>query len=361
MNSRTALTLNGRSSARLNGVSVEIRSDGWRYRYTDGWIREAIAPSGVALSWLYKGDRIANIQGPGGQSLLAVHVSNEGIVLEGVSGTFRFRREGPDSAGTTRWFFFFPDGREMKMVFSSEGGGVTRLKVISPGMEDCLYRWRSDSGALLSDGDFTYEVRPTDTGMPLLHRIAQQGWTEWYMFDTVRGMSIYKRQDGSRVVSWYHVQPGPTYMKAFRMDSLSEDQRLVSSRRVAYDAGGNVLKEWTEPGEASLGGSQGVRYIGLEEAERLHGQPDVLFVDARTAAEYSRGHIPGSVRLGRSQFVADFASLKRDLRAVRMLVVYCTSRQCEDSSIVATQLWQRGFRNILLFEGGWAEWGKENQ
>jgi len=145
------------------------------------------------------------------------------------------------------------------------------------------------------------------------------------------------------------------------VDTLSGDQKLVSSRLLKYDSQGNVEKEWIEQGPAALGKAQGVRYIAVDEAERLHAQPGILFLDARKRGEYEHAHIPGAVHLGRSTFEAAYPALETRLKAADTLVVYCVSRQCEDSSIVATRLSQLGYASVLLFEGGWAEWWKRHR
>lgn len=351
------VSLNGRVSARLEGNFTEVQSEGWRYRYSGGKIHEAVSPDGTSLFWIYQKGQISGLGDSRGERLLAVTRTDHGVVLSGRMGTFQFRGGEPDAAGALRWRLSFPDGREEEIILASEGPGITRLDIRSPGLEDRTYRWKSDSGALLSDGDFTYEARPTDMGFPVLHKIDRSGRTEWYVFDAVKGMAVYKRQDGSRVISWYHEQPGATYRKVFRMDSISAEGRLMSSRRLSHDVDGNLLQEWTEPGEAtSRIPAADLRYIDLQEARRLHRQPGVLFVDARKPSEYSRGHISGARRLSRSQFATDFASVRNLLAAAASLVVYCSSRQCEDSCVVATQLWQRGWRHVLIFEGGWEEW-----
>jgi hypothetical protein len=92
----------------------------------------------------------------------------------------------------------------------------------------------------LTDGDFRYEEHPTDAGEAALYRIDREGESEWYIFDLKEGRSTYKRQEGSRVVSQYHIQPGPTYMKPFQMDSLAGagDGALISFRRVSYQSDG---------------------------------------------------------------------------------------------------------------------------
>ena len=65
--------------------------------------------------------------------------------------------------------------------------------------------------------------------------------------------------------------------------------------------------------------------------------------------------------LGRSSFEADYPALENRLKAADTLAVYCTSRQCEDSSLVATRLSQSGYESVLVFEGGWAEWWKRHR
>ena len=273
----------------------------------------------------------------------------------------------------------FPDGRGKVIEVAAEADGVSQMTIVSRSVGNASgtlapleekFRWKA--GALLSDNDFAYETRRTDTGEDILHRVDRKGRTEWYTFDTARGLATYKRQDGSRVQSWYHVDPGPKYMKCFRMDTLSKDQALISSRLLTYDSEGKVENEWTEERagdkETRRQGNaetrrQGdvVRYIGVAEAEQLHEQPHVAFIDARKAGEFEHGHIPGAVRIGRSSFEADYPAMETQLKAADTLVVYCTSRQCEDSSVVATRLSQLGYAGVLVFEGGRAEWWKRHR
>lgn len=52
----------------------------------------------------------------------------------------------------------------------------------------------------------------------------------------------------------------------FRMDTLSKDQQLVSSRLITYDAQGNAQMEWTQADPAPEEHPEGVRFLSLEEA-----------------------------------------------------------------------------------------------
>jgi len=343
---------------------LDIESERWIYRFQGERIQEAISPGGARFTWKYEDGNIVGIR-RGSDDVLTVERASGSLRIHSDSGDFTFRREGSDSQHAT---LTFPDGREDRIKIASDGEDVSRMTIVSSGKGNAsgtlaprVYRWKTSTGALLSDSDFTYEVRHTDMGEDILHRVDRKGRSEWYAFDVERGLATYKRQDGSRVQSWYHVEHGPRYMKCFRMDTLSGDQKLVSSRLLKYDVQGNVEKEWIEQGPAALEKAAGVRYIAVDEAERLHAQSGTLFLDARKRGEYEHAHIPGAVHLGRSSFDADYPALETRLKAADTLVVYCVSRQCEDSSIVATRLSQLGYASVILFEGGWAEWWKRHR
>lgn len=106
---------------------------------------------------------------------------------------------------------------------------------------------------------------------------------------------------------------------------------------------------------------EGIQYINLHEAVSLHGKSGVLFIDSRTPEEYRAGHIPGAVLLSRKKFEEQFLPVEDRLRMGETLVVYCSSRRCEDSGHVASRLANLGFGNIRVFEGGWAEWRKRQR
>lgn len=351
------LSKDGRASAQEKDGILEITSEGWQYRYQGGNLVQAVAPGGTFLNWKY-GVPGGILREEGGADLLSVTRSSEAIKIHGAFGDFVFLTLPSETNGGASWVLEFPDGRKSEIKIVPEEQGISKMTLSCTGTIEQEFRWKA--GALLSDSDFSYEFRRTDTGEDILHRVDRLGRTEWYTFDTARGLATYKRQDGSRVQSWYHVEPGPRYMKCFRMDTLSQTQALISSRHLAYDSEGKLEKEWTEQGEAETKRSPGFRFISVSEAEQLHAQPHTLFVDARKAVEFEAGHIPGAVRLGRASFEADYPAMENQLKAANTLIVYCTSRQCEDSSIVATRLTQLGFESIVVFEGGWAEWWKRH-
>ncbi len=96
----------------------------------------------------------------------------------------------------------------------------------------------------------------------------------------------------------------------------------------------------------------------LEWAEQA--ETPVLWVDARSAAAYEQGHIPGALLCNEGDYDA---GLGRVLEAVfaevqqPKMIVYCDSRQCGSSTAVASRL-QADVpeAQIWVLHEGWEAW-----
>ena len=86
--------------------------------------------------------------------------------------------------------------------------------------------------------------------------------------------------------------------------------------------------------------------------------PGTLLLDARAGAAYRAGHIPGALSLPLADFAAEFAALAPRLHEAQLLVLYCSDRNCGDSSELARRLWARGLKNLLLYKGGMEDWNR---
>ena len=102
-------------------------------------------------------------------------------------------------------------------------------------------------------------------------------------------------------------------------------------------------------------GTESIRIISLE---RMRGivESGGLVIDARTPGEYEDGHIPSAV-------LFDYYEMARYLDDVLPLIVpgeevvlYCTGPTCEDSELLARELYTMGYTNLLVFSGGFEEW-----
>jgi len=96
--------------------------------------------------------------------------------------------------------------------------------------------------------------------------------------------------------------------------------------------------------------------VDAEFVEQVLGAPGTLLVDARAAAAYRLGHVPGAISLPLGEFAAAFSRLEPELRQAGLLILYCSDPTCSDSPELARRLWDEGLRNFLLFKGGMEEW-----
>jgi rhodanese-related sulfurtransferase len=96
--------------------------------------------------------------------------------------------------------------------------------------------------------------------------------------------------------------------------------------------------------------------IDADFVQQLGGAPGTLLLDARAAAAYRAGHIPGALSLPLGEFAAVFPALAPRLRRAKMLFVYCSGPSCDDSRDLAGRLWGRELKNILVYKGGMEDW-----
>jgi len=81
-----------------------------------------------------------------------------------------------------------------------------------------------------------------------------------------------------------------------------------------------------------------------------------LPVDARDAALYADGHLPGAVSLSLGEVNAQLAGFRQQVAAERVLILYCNGYGCPDSFDLGLRLIAEGYHDVRVFEGGFPEW-----
>ena len=76
----------------------------------------------------------------------------------------------------------------------------------------------------------------------------------------------------------------------------------------------------------------------------------LFLIDARDAAQYAQGHIPGAINIEWRQVVAHRKEIPRD----RMVVVYCNSGSLSAQSVFALRL--LGWDNVKVLQDGYEGW-----
>jgi len=112
----------------------------------------------------------------------------------------------------------------------------------------------------------------------------------------------------------------------------------------------------------------GIRFIALAEtedlfAQRMQGAGGLAFIDSRSPGDFAAGHIPGALsvplekvqRSGKTEAAKDQAGML-DFPGAQTLVIYCEGGDCQASISLAKIIHDRGYQDIRIFTGGWAEW-----
>ena len=93
---------------------------------------------------------------------------------------------------------------------------------------------------------------------------------------------------------------------------------------------------------------------GPVELSRNLKRSDLIVVDVREAADYDKGHIPGSINLPHAQWNTA-AGLRKDA----LHVVVCYTQQCHLAATAALEFATKGF-SVMELDGGFEAW-KENE
>jgi rhodanese-related sulfurtransferase len=97
--------------------------------------------------------------------------------------------------------------------------------------------------------------------------------------------------------------------------------------------------------------------VGLVQVKEMFDAKQAVLIDARSAANFSEGHLAGAVTLPLEEARKNPAHpLKVKLAADATLIVYCNGFSCHDSMDLGKILMKAGYASVFVFEGGFPEW-----
>ncbi len=94
--------------------------------------------------------------------------------------------------------------------------------------------------------------------------------------------------------------------------------------------------------------------IKLSRAYQLY-QQGVTFIDSRSREEYSEGHIKGSINIPFYES-EKYEDVLRKIDKNNILVTYCSGEDCDTSILHGEELFEKGYKRVYIFFGGWNEW-----
>ncbi len=100
------------------------------------------------------------------------------------------------------------------------------------------------------------------------------------------------------------------------------------------------------------------RAIKIDLAYKLFKQ-GVKFIDARMPNEYEAGHIKGAYNI---PFDGDerYRDILNNFSKDEIIVVYCGGTDCDLSIYLGNEIFEKGFKRVYVFFGGWNEWLENN-
>ncbi len=116
-----------------------------------------------------------------------------------------------------------------------------------------------------------------------------------------------------------------------------------------YDNGEKPLGK-TDPED-----HDGICYVSFEEFREIvdAGYP---VLDSRTSDEYESGHVPGAMLCDYFEMGRHFEMVLPRLSPEEMIGIYCSGPRCDDSEMLARELYNMGYTRLCVFRGGMAEW-----
>ncbi|MCA9581902.1 MAG: rhodanese-like domain-containing protein [Myxococcales bacterium] len=99
-----------------------------------------------------------------------------------------------------------------------------------------------------------------------------------------------------------------------------------------------------------------LRWITAEEAGKLRSQGGAVFVDAREAGAFERGHVAGAVHVPIVRGVIREGDLE-SIRGAPTIITYCDGEeQCSLSVRLAGLLVEAGLGDVRVLQDGFAAW-----
>jgi rhodanese-related sulfurtransferase len=116
-----------------------------------------------------------------------------------------------------------------------------------------------------------------------------------------------------------------------------------------------LVANWSA--EARLASDSGENLvISLEEAKALCSDKGAVFLDARSEADYARGHIRCAQNIPWQSFNQYFDRIWDKIPDQTWIVTYCDGEHCSLSEDLARELVSMGYEKVRVLLNGWTRW-----
>lgn len=158
------------------------------------------------------------------------------------------------------------------------------------------------------------------------------------------------------------------HQKVSFLDGIGLDEWKAAGYPVSTEAATLPASKYVAHADAS-------KLWSAEDVIKNIENPDVVIIDSRTPAEFAGedlrgnkrgGHIPGAILLNAEEFLDSKTHKTIDLEAAKKrieaeipkdktVVIYCQSgTRCSHKELILKDL---GYKNVVLYDSSWQEWG----
>lgn len=134
-----------------------------------------------------------------------------------------------------------------------------------------------------------------------------------------------------------------------KLDSMTADVSLVNSKHTIDSVKSlkknNIIEALKEP-----------KAININFAYKLFNDGE-KFIDARSPEEFSEGHIKGAINIPFYES-EKYLDVINSLNKNAIIVIYCSSNECDVSTLSGDEFYKMGFKKVHVFVGGREEWVK---
>src|SRR5215218_2479670 len=135
------------------------------------------------------------------------------------------------------------------------------------------------------------------------------------------------------------------------IDELARDLSGIGLDRMAGYFAGDALESWRH----TNGQLQSIPCATVADVITRVRTNDVSLLDVRAEGEWNAGHVPNSVNIPVQDLVQRMIEIPRD----KQIIVHCQSGA--RAAIAASLLKARGFDDVSIFSGGFAEWSRSGE
>ncbi len=101
---------------------------------------------------------------------------------------------------------------------------------------------------------------------------------------------------------------------------------------------------------------EGFRILPMSLVRSLLADGKTIFLDARSAADYAQGHLPGALSAPADDVASHFGELQAFFDREQPMVVYCSSDTCDEALLLLRFLRGQGYTDTALLLGGFEGW-----